>query len=1513
MDDGNETIYIGMNKLFIPILLVLLLNKFCLWTNSLWSNAQQICIPLPTTGTTATATSATATTTVSTQSTVASSTVASTTISTQSTVASTVASTVSQATATTTATTTSATATTTVSTQSTVASTVSQATATMATASTVVTTTASTTVTTTSPASTITQTTTATTTVSSTATATGPVTSTVASTTVTTTASTTSPASTITQTTTVTTTATTTSTPPSTTATTTVSTTASTTSPASTITQTTTVTTTATSSLSTTVTTTVSTQSTVASTTSTTGGRPPTTTTGQPTSTTVSTQSTIATTTTTPVSTTGTPLFSIEGNLWLDNSNTGILSTAPGDSVKDIKVQLLDSQNNPIKTLPSVNDGKYKFDGLAAGQYSFYKSPSYSIKGYVWRDNANTGILSLLPSDVASNIKLELQDANGKVIKALTATGNYSFDGLNAGKYCIVASDTAGKLFPNPKKGANKFDHGKLCVTVGPNAVSQDCSFNAPPLFSVAGNLWLDNANTGILSTAPVHPKASSSYKFDNLPAGSYCVIARDTAGKLQGNAKKGANSFNNGTYCFKVGPSITNAHCSFYKEPSFSIKGFNWLDNINTGIISIPDKVNNIKMVLQDGQGQVVQSITASGNFSFVGLKAGKYCILASDPSGKLVPNPNKGANKFDSGKICVTLGPDSINNDCSWATPQTFSVAGNLWLDNANTGILSTAPGDSVKDIQVDLTDANKKVIKSIPKASSTYKFDGLAAGDYCVVARDTAGKLQGNAKKGANSFNNGTYCFKVGPSITNAHCSFYNEPSFAIKGFNWLDNINTGIISIPDKVNNIKMDLQDDQGKLLQSITASGNFSFVGLKAGKYCIVASDPSGKLVPNPKKGANKFDSGKICVTLGPDSINNDCSWATPAKPSIKGYIWKDDGNTGILSLAPGDKVSGIKVELQDDAGKVLKTLDNVSGNYTFGDLNPGKYCVVVSDPSGNNAPNPIKGDNKFDNGKMCTTVDTKDIISQDASFASVFSINGFFWRDNSNTGIISLADKVDGIKVVLQDESGQVLKTLDSVSGNYSFTGLRRGKYCMVASDPSGKLDVNPAKGDNKFDNGKLCVTLGPNAIKQDGSFTGGREIRGFLWLDNTNTGIISIPDKVSGIKVELQDSTGQVIRTLTDASGNYTFTVVPKGQFCIVISDPSGKLVPNPIKGANKFDNGKFCSTMANVDITSIDASFATAHKVSGFVWIDNANTGILSLTDPAQSMKVELQNDAGKVLQTLPSVSGNYSFSGVVDGKYCVVITDPSAKMVPNPKKDANKFDGGKYCFTVAGSDITSADSSWVATPPAPTDALKGFLWIDNANTGILSLTDPAQNVKVELQDDAGKVIQTLPTVSGNYTFNKVNAGKYCVVATDPSGNLVNAVKGANKFDKGKYCFTVAAGVDTLNADGSFYKPQSIEGKLWLDNQNTGILSATDVVSGITIELRDNADKVLQTLTGQNGQYKFSNLNSGSYCVVVSDPANKVKPNPKKGDNLFDSGKYCIAIPPSVTNAHASFATV
>ena len=388
-------------------------------------------------------------------------------------------------------------------------------------------------------------------------------------------------------------------------------------------------------------------------------------------------------------------------------------------------------------------------------------------------------------------------------------------------------------------------------------------------------------------------------------------------------------------------------------------------------------------------------------------------------------------------------------------------------------------------------------------------------------------------------------------------------------------------------------------------------------------------------------------------------------------------------------------------------------------------------------------------------------------------------------------------------------------------------------------------------------------------------------------------------------------------ILNTLaTAANGFYQFVGLADGNYLVRVDPatvPSGYTQTYDNAGAQNDHLGQGDISGGN---TVNDADFgyqpgAGAYAVNGNVWNDNgagggtAGNGTKDGAEPGiPNVTVTLYKDTnnnnlydpGEPVfgATTTDASGNYSFPGVPNGEYVVVVdtaTLPSTAFVQTGDPDAIKNHQ---------SDVTVNN----ANPPAENfgyqeklGSITGTVCDGNGNGDCNKTGDPAEpamaNVTVFLTwagpdgimgtaDDV--VTATTTDGSGNYTFPNLLPGVYAVTKSTPAGySSLADIDGSNP----NYITVVLTpGQNKTNQDFEVDPlAGSIGDRVWLDTDGDGVQDIGEPgLPNVVVELKDGAGNpidadpntagvqpTLQT-TDSNGNYLFTGVPAGSYQVDV-----------------------------------------
>ncbi|GAM18229.1 hypothetical protein SAMD00019534_014040 [Acytostelium subglobosum LB1] len=455
--------------------------------------------------------------------------------------------------------------------------------------------------------------------------------------------------------------------------------------------------------------------------------------------------------------------------------------------------------------------------------------------------------------------------------------------------------------------------------------------------------------------------------------------------------------------------------------------------------------------------------------------------------------------------------------------------------------------------------------------------------------------------------------------------------------------------------------------------------------------------------------------------------------------------------------------------------------------------------------------------------------------------------------------------------------------------------------------------------------------------------------QVRGYAFFDDNNDGTnqnTPAEYRIKDIDVELTnvDNNAVVATGKTDTSklnDAFKFTDLPTGQYCIKMTDPTGRYKPAPIGTSttspnNQLDaDGKYCFTLDSTTATEFANTLMTIHSgfvpaqllaIRGYPFFDvnkNGNNENTAEQYRINGINVDLLKD-GEIIRSgttdTAKVNDAFRFDNLAGGDYCIKMSDPSGVYIPGPKGSSNSQDAdGQYCFTLdsstateAGNTLMTIHSGWVAKTPL---TLRGYAFYDANNNGTNENTPDEFRIKdidVQLtsEDNGGVVIRSGKTVitqsNDAFIYRNLPSGKYCIKMTDPSGTYKPTIIGTsttnpnNPLDAdGMYCFTLDSTTATefantlmiIHSGWVALKPIDLRGYAFFDANNDGSNqndAAEFRINGIDVSVinSDAGDVVIRTAKTDtalvNDAFKFTNLAGNvKYCVQMNDPSGVYKP--------------------------------
>ncbi|HEH2187317.1 TPA: MSCRAMM family adhesin SdrD, partial [Staphylococcus aureus] len=465
----------------------------------------------------------------------------------------------------------------------------------------------------------------------------------------------------------------------------------------------------------------------------------------------------------------------------------------------------------------------------------------------------------------------------------------------------------------------------------------------------------------------------------------------------------------------------------------------------------------------------------------------------------------------------------------------------------------------------------------------------------------------------------------------------------------------------------------------------------------------------------------------------------------------------------------------------------------------------------------------------------------------------------------------------------------------VDFGSINNSYVVMVDTKFEFTTSESPTLVQMATLTSD-----GNRSVSTG-NALGFTNNQSGGAgqevyKIGNYVWEDTNKNGIQELGEVgVKGVTVVAYDNktNKEVGRTITDEKGGYLIPNLPNGDYRVEFSNlPKGYEVTPSKQGNNEELDSNGLSSVITVngkDNLSADLGiYKPKYNLGDYVWEDTNKNGIQDQDEKGISgVTVTLKDENGNVLKTVTTdADGKYKFTDLGNGNYKVEFTTPegytptTVTSGSDIEKDSN---GLTTTGVINGADNMTLDSGFYKTPKYN---LGNYVWEDTNKDGKQDSTEKGiSGVTVTLKNENGEVLQTTKTdKDGKYQFTGLENGTYKVEFETPSGYTPTQV-GSGTDEGIDSNGTSTTGVikdkdnDNDTIDSGFYKPTyNLGDYVWEDTNKNGVQDKDEKgISGVTVTLKDENDKVLKTVTtDENGKYQFTDLNNGTYKVEFETPS-------------------------------------
>ncbi len=527
----------------------------------------------------------------------------------------------------------------------------------------------------------------------------------------------------------------------------------------------------------------------------------------------------------------------------------------------------------------------------------------------------------------------------------------------------------------------------------------------------------------------------------------------------------------------------------------------------------------------------------------------------------------------------------------------------------------------------------------------------------------------------------------------------------------------------------------------------------------------------------------------------------------TAGAGAIGDLIWLDVDGDGVLDIGePG--LSNVVVELYSDPDGVPDngdefligtTTTDAAGRYVFDQLVVGTYEIVVDEST--LPANLVTAPGTLNPVSSLVITGSERLLGVDFGYVPATGsavIGDFLWSDADGDGVQDAGEL--GISAVTLELLGPgpdgVLGTADDVAvattttapdGRYFFTGISPGQYQVSVTDTGGMLSgYTPTSGpqsQGSYTSAPLTVAAGQVVSNTDFGFRNPIlfSISDVLWYDLDGDGVLNGNESgITGVTANLLDDNGQVIASISDIGGQFSFSGLPNGSYTIEITDVNGVLeglaaTTLPAAAASKP------ITIAGGDVAGVSFGYQVPGLIGDTIWSDADGDGV---RDPGEiglgGVTLELRGGCVPAVDcptATTAADGSYSFGGVPPGAYTVVVIgglQPGYTQTGDPDEPGLCVvcdNQGTPSLLTTVTDLTM-DFGY---RNASLGDVSGTIFNDVDADGVEDAGEAGiSGVSLVLLDSSGNEIAATTTeANGDYSFPDLPNGDYTVRVTDRPG--------------------------------------------------------------------------------------------------------------------------------------------
>ena len=881
----------------------------------------------------------------------------------------------------------------------------------------------------------------------------------------------------------------------------------------------------------------------------------------------------------------------------------------------------------------------------------------------------------------------------------------------------------------------------------------------------------------------------------------------------------------------------------------------------------------------------EVIKTTTTdvNGYYEFVGLTPGLtgypgYRVQFDLPTDYVFTTQNAAgstgatdsdANPADGTTAAVALDPGEFDQDTDAGIYKLASLGDKVWLDCNNNGIQDNGEA-GVAGVTVHLLDSNGDPIASaVTGAQGDYLFSDLKPGEYAIQVEKPVGYAFTTPNAGGDD-----------ELDSDVNSSGKSSATVLTSGENDL-SVDAGLVGDPvcvtyDFSGRSYTNGTDGNSRTYEmsgvSVTATAwsrqqdNGNWAKAYLGAY------DGGLGVTDSSEGSGSYNRHTVDNRGGRDNyvvfqFSQDVivDWAK------LGYVVCDSD----ISVWIGSSDASVPITNVDSA--FLNSMTSFENNWTssgsprwanFNSDDVSGNVLIIAASIADRTPD---DEFKIEKLKICTAVNCEPEQAN-------ASIGDRVWLDSNGNGLQDGNEVgVEGVTVKLLNGMGdEVGSATTDGNGDYLFSNLTPGDYAIKVEKPADYSFTTKDVGNNGSDakdsdvdtlTGKTDttnLTAGENDLSWDAGLYKNPSIGDKVWLDCDNDGIQDTGEAgVAGVTVKLLGAGDVVVATTTtNASGEYVFSGLTAGSsYAVQVVAPTGFAFAKQDQGDDTKDSDVDMSTGKTGTITldpgendiSWDAGLVAkpiciTYNFNGSSGTDGKDGNVRSYTESGVTVKASAwSREKGSTDKWAEAYLGAYS------GGHGVT--------------DSSEGSGGNNTHTV---DNVGRDNFVVYQ-------FSQEVVVDWAKLGYV-VNDSDLSVWIGSYSDQIKIgnIKAALAQMSHYEEDWINNGQARTAdfnAGEKSGNvLIIAANISDKTPEDRFKITELKVCTTANCAPNPLKA-SVGDKVWEDQNHNNIQDSDEPgIGGITVNLMDaSGTNVLDTTTTtSNGNYKFSDLDPGTYVL-------------------------------------------